>query len=310
MGQPGAKITSAHVCPMVTGMVPHVGGPVTQGSPDVMTGGQPAARVGDQATCTGPPDFICVGASMVLINGRMAARLTSNTVHGGLIVMGDPMVLIGSASAGGTVGAPGQGLADFNSAASGRTSGSVQQSYSNCGIEATRLVLEGAGVSIDEDALLNDAIVNGNASPSDRYALYQKMPRWLQGLQSPPPKIDGTAGGSGPSGRNAILNRYGVDSSLEPATMDNIAQAVAEGKGVVTSHDTDVLWNDSDYRGTGHAVEVLAVEYDDAGNVTHVIVNDTGKGVGQDSVPIDQYQDSLRSSMNVTDASIHDPTSD
>jgi uncharacterized Zn-binding protein involved in type VI secretion len=47
--------------------VPHVGGPISQGSATVLIGGQPAARQGDMATCTGPPDTIVSGAPTVLI---------------------------------------------------------------------------------------------------------------------------------------------------------------------------------------------------------------------------------------------------
>ena len=57
-GQPAARIGDMHTCPMVTGVVPHVGGPITMGSATVLIGNQPAARVGDIATCTGPPDTI------------------------------------------------------------------------------------------------------------------------------------------------------------------------------------------------------------------------------------------------------------
>ena len=57
-GQPAARIGDMHTCPMVTGVVPHVGGPITTGSATVLIGNQPAARVGDVATCTGPPDTI------------------------------------------------------------------------------------------------------------------------------------------------------------------------------------------------------------------------------------------------------------
>ena len=59
MGQPAARVGDLHVCPMVTVLVPHVGGPILPpGAPTVFIGGQPAARVGDQAVCTGPPDVI------------------------------------------------------------------------------------------------------------------------------------------------------------------------------------------------------------------------------------------------------------
>ncbi len=84
------------MCPMVTGQVPHVGGPVLPaGEPTVLIGGTPAARVGDMATCTGPPDTIAMGSATVLIGGKPAARMGDTTSHGGTIVAGLPTVLIG-----------------------------------------------------------------------------------------------------------------------------------------------------------------------------------------------------------------------
>ena len=68
-GLPAARATDMHVCPMVTGTVPHVGGPITLGSTTVLIGNMPAARVGDMATCTGPPDTIAMGCTTVLIGG-------------------------------------------------------------------------------------------------------------------------------------------------------------------------------------------------------------------------------------------------
>jgi uncharacterized Zn-binding protein involved in type VI secretion len=85
-----------HVCPMVTVLVPHVGGPILPpGEPTVLIGGLPAARVGDMATCVGPPDTIVMGSTTVLIGGMPAARLSDTTAHGGTIVGGCPTVLIG-----------------------------------------------------------------------------------------------------------------------------------------------------------------------------------------------------------------------
>jgi uncharacterized Zn-binding protein involved in type VI secretion len=96
MGQPAARVGDTHACPMVTGVVPHVGGPILPpGCPTVQIGGQPAARVGDMATCVGPPDVIVLGSFTVLIGGQPAARMGDVTAHGGAIVMGFPMVLIG-----------------------------------------------------------------------------------------------------------------------------------------------------------------------------------------------------------------------
>lgn len=66
-GQPAARVGDMHTCPMVTGLVPHVGGPVAMGSATVLIGGMPAARVGDLVTCVGPPDAVAMGCPTVLI---------------------------------------------------------------------------------------------------------------------------------------------------------------------------------------------------------------------------------------------------
>ena len=85
-----------HVCPLVNGTVPHVGGPVMPaGCPTVVIAGLPAARMGDLCICTGPPDSIIKGSATVLIGGMPAARMGDNTAHGGSIVAGCPTVLIG-----------------------------------------------------------------------------------------------------------------------------------------------------------------------------------------------------------------------
>lgn len=92
-----ARISDMHVCPMINpGGVPHVGGPILPaGEPTVLIGGLPAARLGDMATCTGPPDTITMGSSSVLIGGKPAARMGDSTSHGGVIIIGCPTVIIG-----------------------------------------------------------------------------------------------------------------------------------------------------------------------------------------------------------------------
>lgn len=93
---PAARLTDMHVCPMVTGVVPHVGGPITgPGVPTVLIGGIPAAVVGDILVCTGPPDTIVKGSATVLIGGKPAARIGDMTAHGGNIVLGCFTVIIG-----------------------------------------------------------------------------------------------------------------------------------------------------------------------------------------------------------------------
>jgi uncharacterized Zn-binding protein involved in type VI secretion len=91
-----ARVSDMHVCPMVTALVPHVGGPILPpGAPTVMIGGLPAACAGNMCTCAGPPDVIALGSSTVLIGGMPAARMGDLTAHGGTIILGCPTVIIG-----------------------------------------------------------------------------------------------------------------------------------------------------------------------------------------------------------------------
>jgi uncharacterized Zn-binding protein involved in type VI secretion len=85
-----------HTCPLSTGPVPHVGGPILPpGGVTVLIAGMPAARVGDLLTCVGPPDSIVQGSSTVMIGGMPAARMGDLTAHGGTIILGAPTVIIG-----------------------------------------------------------------------------------------------------------------------------------------------------------------------------------------------------------------------
>ncbi|PKQ62965.1 hypothetical protein BZG01_16405 [Labilibaculum manganireducens] len=107
MPGPAATLGSMHVCPMVTGYVPHVGGPVSgPGVPTVLIGGKPAAVMGDMCTCVGPPDTIVQGEATVLIGGKPAATIGSMTAHGGSITVGEPTVLIGTGGSGATAVTP------------------------------------------------------------------------------------------------------------------------------------------------------------------------------------------------------------
>ena len=117
MGQPAARITDMHVCPMVTGIVPHVGGPIVLGMFTVLTGMLPQARVTDLCVCVGPPDMIAKGSTGVLVGGLPAARMGDQTVHGGTIVIGLPTVLIGETASGGVAAAMAGMMIDIASGA-------------------------------------------------------------------------------------------------------------------------------------------------------------------------------------------------
>ncbi|TVQ94803.1 MAG: type VI secretion protein [Deltaproteobacteria bacterium] len=98
MGQPAARMTDMHTCPLATPgtpPVPHVGGPIIKGEPTVLVCMLPAARMTDTAVCVGPTDIIAKGSGTVLAGKLPMARMGDSTAHGGVIVAGAPTVLVG-----------------------------------------------------------------------------------------------------------------------------------------------------------------------------------------------------------------------
>lgn len=99
MPGPIATIGSMHTCPMCSGTVPHVGGPVIgPGIPTVLAGNKPVAVMGDMCTCVGPPDIIVQGCATVLAGGKPVATVGDMTAHGGVITQGDPTIFVGTGS--------------------------------------------------------------------------------------------------------------------------------------------------------------------------------------------------------------------
>jgi uncharacterized Zn-binding protein involved in type VI secretion len=78
---------------MVTGVMPHVGGPITSpGDPTLLIGGMPAAVVGDLCVWVGLPDTIAMDSGTAMIGGKHAARMGDSTAHSGSFVLGRPTV--------------------------------------------------------------------------------------------------------------------------------------------------------------------------------------------------------------------------
>jgi uncharacterized Zn-binding protein involved in type VI secretion len=94
---PASRIGDMHVCPMVTGIVPHVGGPFILGSPTVLVGNMPQSRVTDQLTCVGPPDVAVMGCETVLVG--MAGAGGAAGASGGIAAMGASVPMQPPASA-------------------------------------------------------------------------------------------------------------------------------------------------------------------------------------------------------------------
>ncbi|MCA9024276.1 MAG: PAAR domain-containing protein [Planctomycetaceae bacterium] len=93
---PAARVGDDHECTEVTGVVPHVGGPILgPGAVNVLLEGMPASIVGDECECEGPVDMTVMGSATVMISNKPSVRQDDETEHGGMIVAGAPTVLIG-----------------------------------------------------------------------------------------------------------------------------------------------------------------------------------------------------------------------
>lgn len=172
---PAARVGDMHTCPMVDpGPKPHVGGPILPpGCPTTLIGALPAARQGDMALCIGPPDSIAKGSPTVFIGSQMAARLGDPTVHGGVITVGCPTVLIGEMGAGGVGGAspiPGMSLLE--------AAGAIEQA-----LQDQRALLEAKKAELqkwDAGAQANFQPMFGSTDEAARQQILQRIDKMLE----------------------------------------------------------------------------------------------------------------------------------
>ena len=303
-GQPAARVGDLHTCPMFDGPKPHAGGNISPpGAPAVLIGGSPAARVGDLAVCMSPaPNPIAKGAFPVPIANMPAARMTDMTAHGGVITLGCPNVLIGLA---GTTGNPYVGKIVCGNMAAGRQpppntqdpSGNQippntpGQSYNNCGIESSRQIINAKGGNVSQEALMNQAISQGNASQAAIGSAQSG------GVVTTAQNQAYYSGGTTSTQQVGILGSQGISASrLPPPTgagvqISQYELPLSQGRGIIANGDVQGLpgWNQSG----AHAVTVTGLEYDDAGNVTHVIYNDTGLGACKKRVTKKEFENFL-----------------
>ncbi|MGL5228877.1 MAG: PAAR domain-containing protein [Bacteroidales bacterium] len=84
---------------MVTGVTPHIGGPIVgPGNSGILIDGTPVSVIGDTCICCGPPDVVVQGYSGVLADGMPITVQNCMTAHGGVIPMGIPGVTVSPAT--------------------------------------------------------------------------------------------------------------------------------------------------------------------------------------------------------------------
>jgi uncharacterized Zn-binding protein involved in type VI secretion len=166
-----------HTCPMVTGVVPHVGGPILPpGAPTVLIDFLPAATVSTMATCVGPPDVIVLGSMGVMINFIPAARLGDLTAHGGVIVMGSPTCIIGE------VGSPSPGAGGLGGVVGGMAASGV--TAKNIAAQGSVLAQSRAAAIADSSTFETHGLDNDAA---DKYLSTPEGEEFLDALSSADP---------------------------------------------------------------------------------------------------------------------------
>ncbi|MEI6539764.1 MAG: PAAR-like domain-containing protein [Planctomycetota bacterium] len=240
------------------------------------TGDEPGVA-GGVASSTFIKEATWITFSMdVKFEGKGACRLTDKMFHNHQ----NTVNMAGVIQKPVTVGEVNAATKACKDAANGRKSKSTKQSNQNCGVESSRQIINSSkGKNISEDKLLDQAMKSGDA---------EKLAK----------RID--SGGTSPEARKRILKDHGVSSTLQPQTLRGMEKAVSEGKGVIASVDVAKLWGPPNTG--GHAVVVTGVVKDSKGNITEVIINDTGTGECGKHYPAGKFKKALRPGrdMNVT----------
>lgn len=152
--------------------------------------------------------------------------------------------------------------------------------YSNfqgtCGLCSCANILRLAGVNYSEKDMIDYAAstTSGNG--------------WFQKLCTVNPFSPESSGGTNPKNRQMILEHFGISSGVFPvemeggvasdAALENIAQYVADGRGVILSVHAGVLYNGRAVRDDFHAVVVTSVTRNKYGDVSGFYICDSNIG--------------------------------
>lgn len=280
--KPAARVTDRITCPIVVpGPPPVPHDPTKQGNPitintsmDVEMDNLNAACVGAQSVCLGPPPQqpVISGAMGVLINNKPPGREGEFGAHGGKIASGSGTVFIGGPSC---VGNPVLGTDECHKAALGRVGGGPYQNHENCGLEASRQVLNRAtGSSVSEKQMLGNAQKHGASS----------------------------TGATNQAQVQAVLGAapHNIATTLIPQGMAALKTALQAGRGVIAEIWASNLWTKlpqgmaAGTRTGGHAIFVTGAELDENGDVVNVIVNDTGLGKCGQAIEATKFEDAMK----------------
>ena len=258
--KPAARVGDMHTCPMVSGTVPHVGGPILPPCATTVTaGGIPAARVGDRAVCVGPPDSIVMGSLGVFVEGKPFARLGDPTAHGGVIVAGCPTVLVGDIGGGGAMSVQGLTMSaakkagaaftktKCDGAAVGKASKKasspayfVQQKSNSCVVASSRNLIKMLGGKDVEESKLRDEMAKIMGDP----------------------KHDFNTTPINPAHATTLLKNHGIETTTQTNVDSKDLGALTKDKPVMVG-----------FKNPGHRVLLKSVEVDKSGARTYLVVD-------------------------------------
>jgi uncharacterized Zn-binding protein involved in type VI secretion len=256
--KPAARAGDPTLCPLHDcGVIvgPGLGG--------VLVGGQPAARILDDVACIGGADVVMEGSTLVIMGNLPAARHDHITGHNGIVVGRAETVVIGGPTSAVT-GDPKTAAAHF---------AGHQERKDTCAVASVLSIYnQKTGERWTEKRMQAVAAMAGD--PND--PAYQQC--------------------RGTTSMAALLRAAGIPATdyLRPS-LEDIARAVEEGRGVIVGLDARALWgmDVARYEPMGHAVRVTGVERDASGRIVAFYINDSGSAEAGRRVPADDVAAAL-----------------
>jgi hypothetical protein len=143
-----------------------------------------------------------------------------------------------------------------------------------CGLVSCEDILRQFGLNVTENDVVRYAIENGRCYTEGEPA---------------------QNGGTTPIDQAAILTDHGVPAHVEVnSSVEQLADYVEQGRGIIIEVNAGVLWNDPNYYGNGemnHAIVVTGVDRDPStGAVLGVYINDSGNGNSGQRIEVDQLR--------------------
>ncbi|HEX8427680.1 type VI secretion system tube protein TssD [Hymenobacter sp.] len=179
------------------------------------------------------------------------------------------------------LGQLGSEAGDAAKSASQTARGSVfpgPQRYNNCGVQCCQqIVRQVTGINYEEEELLEKAIAkpgcyayDDNMGPFHGLTSDESMRDFLN-VQGIPATVFKTPTRVSVDDRAAgkTLKEFQITSLTKKLT-----EALKENKGVIAAVDSGQLWHNSP-TGDGHAVLITTGLFDEEGQLTHVLLNDT-----------------------------------